>query len=33
MAHEMGISVEKVRKALMAARQPASLERPVGEDD
>ncbi len=33
IANEIGIPVEKVHKALMVARQPTSLERPIGEED
>jgi RNA polymerase primary sigma factor len=33
IAHEIGMSVEKVCKTLAVARQPTSLERPIGEED
>ena len=33
IAHEIGMSVENVCKALAVARQPTSLERPIGEED
>jgi RNA polymerase primary sigma factor len=33
IAQEIGMSVDKVCKALMVARQPTSLERPIGEED
>jgi len=32
IANEIGISAEKVRKVLMFARQPTSLEKPIGEE-
>jgi RNA polymerase primary sigma factor len=32
IAHEIGMSVEMVRKALAVARQPTSLDRPIGEE-
>jgi RNA polymerase primary sigma factor len=33
IAHEMGTSAEKVRQIIRAARQPISLETPVGEEE
>ena len=33
IANEMGIPADKVRKAFLVARQPTSLEKPIGEGD